>query len=167
MSEAIQLYPLVFTLQNAIEGCGFLAGITLRGKAVMECDEHGEWWLYGVCPGAIAAGGETPNEAFLNFTSRYKEVLLDIAEECTDLPAFTVAVENFFKAEDKEESARWERGLEAVRRNDSAIPEMFKKLPRERAEDFQTGIQIEHLDKKKSNQFKPANNVLDFMAQAA
>lgn len=167
MSEAIQLYPLVFTLQNAIEGCGFLAGITLRGKAVMECDENGEWWLFGVCPGAIAAGGETPNEAFLNFTTRYKEVLLDVAEECADLHGFTIAVEEFFAAEDAQESARWKRGLKAVRRNKADIPESFKKLPRKKAEDFLTGISIERLDNKKRDQFRPANNVLDSMAQAA
>lgn len=167
MSKAIHLHPLVFTLQNAIEGCGFLAGITISGEAVMEHDSNGEWWMYGVCPGAIAAGGKTPNEAFLNFRNRYKEVLFDFAEECRGFLAFKNATEAFFKAEDTEERARWKQALEVVRQNDSALPEPFNKLPRKRAEDFSVGIQIERLENKESRQFKPANNIQDSMSQAA
>jgi hypothetical protein len=167
MSEAIHLHPLVFTLQNAIEGCGFLAGITTHGKAVMERDENGEWWMYGVCPGAIAAGGQTTNEAFLNFRNRYKDVLFDIAEECGGFLAFKTATEAFFKAEDPSETARWEQALDVVRRSGSTLPEPFAKLPRKKAEDFRVGIQIERLENKKGKQFKPTNNIQDSMSQAA
>ena len=167
MTELIHLHPLVFTLQNAIEGCGFLAGITLRGKAVMEQDENGEWWMYGVSPGAIAGGGETPNEAFQNFMDRYKEVLFDIADECKTFLSFKAEIEAFFNAEDHAEAARWNRALEVVRRNEPAIPEQFNKMPRQRAEDFQTGIHIERLEKKKSQQYKPTNNIQNTVLQAA
>jgi hypothetical protein len=167
MTEAIHLHPLVFTLQNAVEGCGFLAGITIHGKAVMERDENDEWWMYGVCPGAIAAGGKTPNEAFLNFRNRYKDVLFDIAEECGGFLAFKNATEAFFKAEDAEEKARWEQGLELARRTGSSLPEPFTELPRRKAEDFPVGIQIERLENKESQQFKPTNNIQDSMSQAA
>jgi hypothetical protein len=167
MSEAIPLHPLVFTLQNAIEGCGFLAGITTYGKAVMEQDENAQWWMYGVCPGAIAAGGKTTNEAFLNFRNRYKDVLFDLAEECGSFLAFRNATEAFFKAEDPEESARWETALEVVRRSGSALPEPFTELPRKKAEDFPVGIQIERLENKKGSQLRPANNIQDSMSQAA
>ncbi len=161
------LHPLVFTLQNAIEGCGFLAGITTHGKAVMEQDEHGEWWMYGVCPGAIAAGGTTTNEAFLNFRNRYKDVLFDIAEECGGFLAFKSAIENFFKAEDCEENARWDQALDIVRKNGSTVPEPFRELPRKKAEDFSAGIHIERLENKKGNQLKPTNNIQDSVSQAA
>jgi hypothetical protein len=167
MSEDIHLHPLVFTLQNAIEGCGFLAGITITGKAVMERDDNGEWWMYGVRPGAIAAGGNTPNEAFLNFKNRYKEVLFDFAEECEGFAEFENVTESFFNAEDLEEEARWGRALEAVRRNDSALPEPFNELPRRKAEEVPVGIQIERLEDKSRKQFKPTNNIQDSMAQAA
>jgi hypothetical protein len=167
MTEAIHLHPLVFTLQNAIEGCGFLAGITVHGKAVMEQDENNEWWMYGVCPGAIAGGGDTPNEAFLNFVNRYKEVLFDIAAECQTFLAFKAEIESFFKAEDAEEKSRWNHALEVVRRNDSAIPEPFTQFPRQKAEEFQTDIRIERLEKKSSKQYKPTNNIKNTVLQAA
>jgi hypothetical protein len=167
MSEAIHLHPLVFTLQNAIEGCGFLAGITVSGKAVMEQDENNEWWMYGVCPGAIAGGGETPNEAFLNFGNRYKEVLFDIADECKSFLSFKSEIEAYFRAEDVEENTRWDQALERVRRNDSALPEPFTKLPRKKAEDFEVGIRIERLENKKPQQYKPANNLRNTVSQAA
>lgn len=168
MNEAIHLHPLVFTLQNAIEGCGFLAGITVRGKAVMELDENGEWWMYGVCPGAVAGGGETPNEAFLNFLNRYKEVLFDIADECKTFLKFKSEVDAFFHAEDAAEDARWRRALEMVRQNASAeLPEPFTKFPRQKAEDFTTGIHVERLENKKSQQYKPTNNIQNTVLQAA
>lgn len=167
MSETIQLHPLVFTLQNAIEGCGFLAGITVTGKAVMEQDENGEWWMYGVCPGAIAAGGNTPKEAFQNFRNRYKEVLFDIAEECGGFLVFKNETEAFFRSEDPEEDARWERALKVVRGNDSAPPQPFTEMPRKRAEDVAVEIRVERLESKKGKQFTPTNNIQDSVAQAA
>lgn len=167
MTELIHLHPLVFTLQNAIEGCGFLAGITVRGKAVMEQDENGEWWMYGVCPGALAGGGETPSEAFQNFMNRYKEVLFDIADECQNFLAFKSRIEGFFRVEDSEERARWDRALEIVRQNESAIPEQFNKIPRQKADDFRTEIVIERLEKKDSEQYRPKNNIQNTMLQAA
>lgn len=167
MSETIHLHPLVFTLQNAIEGCGFLAGITITGKAVMEQDENEEWWMYGVCPGAIAAGGDTPKEAFQNFRNRYKEVLFDIAEECGNFLAFKNETEAFFRSEDSEENARWEYALKVVRGSDSALPEPFTEMPRKRAEDVAVDILVERLENKSSKQFKPTNNIQDSVAQAA
>ncbi|MGA7521215.1 MAG: hypothetical protein WBW84_01960 [Acidobacteriaceae bacterium] len=167
MSEAIHLHPLVFTLQNAIEGCGFLAGVTVSGKAVMEQDENEEWWMYGVCPGAIAGGGGTPNEAFLNFGNRYKEILFDIADECQSFLRFKSEVESFFKAEDAEEKDRWNQALAVVRGNDSSLPEPFQKMPRKKAEDFEVGIRIERLENRKPQQYKPANNIPNMMSQAA
>ena len=166
MSESIHLHPLVFTLQNAIEGCGFLAGITITGKAVMEQDENGEWWMYGVCPGAIASGGSTPKEAFQNFRNRYKEVLFDIAEECGGFLAFKKETEAFFRSEDPEENVRWERALTVVRRSDSAPPEPFTEMPRKRAEEVAVDIRVECLNKK-GKQFTPTNNIQDSVAQAA
>ena len=167
MTEAIHLHPLVFTLQNAVEGCGFLAGVTVRGKAVMEQDDNGEWWMYGVCPGAIAGGGETPNEAFLNFANRYKEVLFDIADECKNFLGFKGEIDAFFHAEDAEEAERWNQALDDVRQNRSAAPpEPFTKFPRQKAEDFQTDICVERLEKK-DRQYKPTNNIQNTVLQAA
>ena len=46
-------HPIMLTLKDAISGQGFLAGITLSGRALMR-HEDGKWWMYGVRPGGIA-----------------------------------------------------------------------------------------------------------------
>jgi hypothetical protein len=163
------LHPLLFKLQTAVEGSGFLAGITVSGRAVMEQDENNEWWMYGVYPGAIAAGGGTPNEAFLNFRNRYKEVLFDIAEQ--EAPngflSFKTATEHFFNGVDSEELKRWDGALETVRQSNCLLPEPFDKMPRKRPEDVPVEILVERLEHRQPQQFKPTNNALDSVAQAA
>jgi hypothetical protein len=135
---------------------------------VMEQDENEEWWMYGVCPGAIAGGGATPNEAFLNFLNRYKEVLFDIADECKTFIQFKGEVDGFFHAKDAVEEVRWNQALDIVRGNDPvSLPEPFTKFPRQKAEEFTTEIHVERLENKKSQQYKPANNIQNTVLRAA
>lgn len=165
MSELIHLHPLVFTLQDVVTGCGFLAGILVTGKAVME-REDGKWWMYGVCPGDIAGRGDTPNEAFADFRNRYKETLFDMAEECQSFVKFSATAKEFF-TEDPLESARWDRALELLRQNEHCISEPFKNMPRKKPGEYEVGIQIDRLEKKRESELKPANNVPDSLAKAA
>src|SRR5437899_788944 len=72
-------HPIMITLQDAISGNGFLAGVTLSGRALMRKEDDGKWWMYGVRPAAIAESGNSPEDTFLRFRTRYKETLLDIA----------------------------------------------------------------------------------------
>ena len=142
MTELIHRHPLLFTLRDTIAGCGFLAGITVHGKALMQCEDD-KWWMYGVCPGAIAESGiQRQKEAFLHFRNRYREVLFDIAEECQDFSGFKAEVETFFQAIDEEEEQRWQRALKIVRANKTSIPKQFKELPRKDASTHRTGIKI-------------------------
>jgi hypothetical protein len=166
MSELIHLHPFVFTLQDVVTGCGFLAGIVVTGKAVME-HEDGKWWMYGVCPGAVAGSGDTPNEAFIDFRTRYKEALFDMAEECKSFLVFRNAVKAFFEAEDLQESARWDESLKILRENEHAIGELFKKMPRKRASDYTLGIRIDRLETMAKSALTPANNIPDSLAKAA
>lgn len=166
MNELIHLHPLVFTLQDIVTGCGFLAGIVVTGKAVME-QEDGKWWMYGVCPGAIAGCGDTPNEAFVDFRNRYKEALFDMAEECTSFLVFRNAVKNFFDQEDVQENERWDNALKILRENEDAISEPFKKLPRKQPGDYKVGIRIDRLEKMTKADLKPANNIQDSLSKAA
>jgi hypothetical protein len=66
-------HPLMITLRDAISGDGFLAGITLSGRALMRKEDDGKWWMYGVRPAALAESGTTVEEAFLHFRGRYQE----------------------------------------------------------------------------------------------
>jgi hypothetical protein len=163
MHELIHLHPLVFILQDVITGCGFLAGIVVTGKAVME-QEDGKWWMYGVCPGAIAGSGNTPNEAFVDFRNRYKETLFDMAEECTDFSVFREAVEDFFNQKDAQESARWDKALQILRKNERSISGPFKKLPRKQPSEYQLGIRIDRLEKMTGSALKPENNIQDSLS---
>lgn len=165
MSEMIHLHPLVFTLHDVITGCGFLAGIVVTGKAVME-HEDGKWWMYGVCPGAVAGSGDTPQEAYVDFRNRYQGALFDIAEECKSFLGFQKAIKEFF-AEDERESARWDEGLRILRENEHAITDPFKQLPRKRPGDYELGIRVERLEKKKQSALTPASNAQDCLAKAA
>ena len=133
----------------------------------MEQDENKEWWMYGVYPGAIAAGGETPNEAFLNFRNRYKDVLFDLAEESGAFLGFKNATEKFFNAVDQQELTRWNGALAKVRELCCDPPEPFGEMPRKKAEDASLEILIERLENRKPQQFKPTNNIQDSVAQAA
>ncbi|SRR5258708_14567360 len=165
MSELIHLHPLVFTLQDAVTGCGFLAGIVVTGKAVME-REDGKWWMYGVCPGGIAASGDTPNEAFIDFRNKYKEALFDIAEECQSFLGFRKAVQDFFE-EDKQESSRWDTALTILRENENGISDPFKNLPRKHPGQYQLGIRIDRLETMKKSSLTPAKNIQDSLAKVA
>lgn len=165
MSESILLHPLVFTLQDVITGCGFLAGIVVTGKAVME-HEDGKWWMYGVCPGGIAGAGDTPKEAFIDFRNRYKMALFDLAEECGGFMPFRAAVNEFY-VEDKEESSRWDEALRILRQHEDCISDPFNKMPRKKPGEYELRIHIERLEKKRESQLKPANNIQDSLAKAA
>ena len=166
MNDLVHLHPLVFTLQDVVTGCGFLAGIVVTGKAVME-HEDGSWWMYGVCPGGVAGSGATPNEAFADFRNRYKEALFDLAEECTSFLVFRNAVTGFFEAEDLQEKTRWDESLEILRRNEDSVSDLFKKFPRKRPGDYEVGIRIDRLETRPKAELKPANNIQDSLAKAA
>jgi hypothetical protein len=166
MNELIHLHPLVFTLQDVVTGRGFLAGIVVTGKAVME-QEDGKWWMYGVCPGAVAGSGDTPNEAFVDFRNRYKEALFDMAEEFSSFLLFRKAVQEFFDQEDVRENARWDEGLKILRQNEDGISEVFKKLPRKQPGDYKLGIRIDRLEKMTKSALKPANNIQDSLSKVA
>ncbi len=51
MAAEINHHPMMFIFRDTISGNGFLAGITLSGRALM-MEEDGKWWMYGVRPGA-------------------------------------------------------------------------------------------------------------------
>ena len=152
------VYPLLFTYQDAVSGEGFLAGITLSGRALME-EEDGEWWLYGVRPGTIVESGKSPQEAYLRFKNRYKEVLFDVANEAGTFEAFKQEIERFFYQPDPAEEQRWEAALKAIR-GGQEVPQPFSDLPRQAPEDRPTAVAVVRLDAEHTR-FMPSDNTLD------
>ena len=163
MTEAmvnLQEHPLMLTLRDAISGNGFLAGITLSGRALMRKEDDGKWWMYGVRPAGIAESGITIEETFAHFRSRYKETLIDIAQENQTFDDFKAEIERFFYEADPEDERLWEQALTAIREGNMAPPEPFSALPRESPESKPSQITIERLDGE-GKRFMPSDNVTD------
>ena len=156
----LQHHPLMFTFRDVISGHGFLAGITLSGRALMLKEEDGKWWMYGVRPGAIAECGASPEDTFLRFRNAYKEVLFDIAEEQNSFEGFKQEVERFYYQPDNEEELRWEAALACIRVGGMVAPEPFAKLPRIAPENRPTQISVERMDEQ-DKRFMPSDNVSD------
>ena len=154
-------HPIMITLRDVISGDGFLAGITLSGRALMR-QEDGAWWMYGVRPAAIAESGETIEEAFARFRNRYKEVLFDMAQESRDFDQFKASVEEFFyeSDQDSEDEHLWEEALKAIRVANCPAPEPFAKLPREAPESKPSQITVERLNRADAR-FRPSDNITD------
>lgn len=165
MSE-ISHHPLLFTLRDAISGDGFLAGITLSGRGLMQKEDDGKWWMYGVRPAAIAESGTTPQETFLRFRNRYKEILFDIAQEQRSFDDFKKEVERFFYEADEQEERRWEDAFQAIRSANLAPPEPFSALPRQKPEENPSGIAVERLSGE-GKRFMPSDNIPDIFTKAA
>ncbi len=108
-------YPILFGFREVIFGSGFIAGVEVHGRANAEQEAVGEWWVYGVTPGAIADTGSSLATAVVAFRQRMKAVLVDFAEEAADFEAFQGATMAFLAATDEEAQAEWNAAREAVR----------------------------------------------------
>lgn len=158
-------YPLMFTFRDAISGDGFLAGVTLTGRALIVKEGENEWCVYGVRPAAIAEVGATPQEAYLRFRNRYKAVLFDVAAECENYESFKKEIERFYQEPDDVEEARWEEAVKSIR-SGSVIPEPpFCDLPKEPPESRPSTIGVMRLDSEQ--RFQPSDNVSDRYVMAA
>jgi hypothetical protein len=139
-------YPVMFSVRDTVSGNGYLAGVTLTGRALI-CKEDGKWWVYGVRPGAIAESGATPEEAFLRFRNTYKNVLFDFAGSEEKFEGFKEAVESFYRQPDAEEEERWLDAYKALRSGKvTAEPAFFAALPKEDPDKRPTQISVERLD---------------------
>lgn len=152
-------YPLLFTLRDAVSGNGFLAGVTLSGRALVVRENDGKWWVYGVRPAAIAASGETPQEACYNFRNQYKTLLFDFAEEASSFGSFKGEVERFYSEPDDDEEARWVAALQAIRSQQTVVEEPLKSLPRETPENRPASISVIALHEMQ--RYTAADNVPD------
>lgn len=161
----VREHPIMITLRDTISGDGFLAGVTLSGRALMRQEDDGKWWMYGVRPAGIAESGITVEETFSRFRNRYKETLFDIAQESDDFDAFKAEVERFFYEGDEDEQL-WEDALKAIRAGGIAPPEPFSDLPREKPEFKPSQIAVERLDRA-DKRFVASDNVTDTYLQAA
>lgn len=101
-------YALMFNFQEDVNGNGFLARVSARGRALAAYEDDDRWWLYGVEPGAIAASGDSPGEACLAFEVSFRKALYDFAEDAETYESFEREVIRFFHERDSSEENRWD-----------------------------------------------------------
>jgi len=90
-----QSYPLVFKFEDIVSGNGFVCRILAQGRALL-VEESDGFWVYGVTPGGVAAGGAERSEALGAFKKAYLSVLFDIAADKSDPVELEAQVKSFF-----------------------------------------------------------------------
>ena len=160
-------HPIMLTLQDTFSGNGFMARVTMSGRTLMRQEDDGKWWMYGVRPAGIAASGENIEAAFLNFRSRYKEILFDIAQEGRTFEEFSQAVQRFFDESDSDndDEQAWEVALQTIRSGGLQPPAPFSELPRRSPESVPSFITIERVDElARDKRLMPSGNVAEVFA---
>lgn len=107
-------YPLLFTYLDKVSGDGFLASVAVHGRG-LAADEGDGWWMYGVQPGDLAAGGATFTEAQCEFRRTLTTILFDIAEGAKDFKTFRAEVSRFFKGINHPTEEEWQAAVLEVR----------------------------------------------------
>ncbi|MCB7128515.1 MAG: hypothetical protein J3T61_03120 [Candidatus Brocadiales bacterium] len=107
--------PLLFTITEKVEGNGFMADVTMRGR-ILGVKEDGDVWMYGVQPGGIAAGGKDEGTAYLEFRQTLKTVLFDILIDSPDFRSFKREFKKFFEEVSRPNEVDWWEAVEEARR---------------------------------------------------
>lgn len=124
MANARQ-YPLLFSVRELVLCKGFVAGVEVYGRALVEQEDDG-WWVFGVNPGAVAESGKSFRGAVDNFRARLRTVLFDYAEDADEFSSFKNAVERFFHASDLETETEWDAARAEVRAGRLALGDLSK-----------------------------------------
>ena len=99
-AEGIDMvYPLLFKFRTSVVGEGWLAGVELRGAAVVTKEASGEHIAHGLKPGGVAGVGSTLTEAYLAYKEDVQTVLYDMAGNAP-FEAFRESVLEFFDSAD-------------------------------------------------------------------
>lgn len=109
------LYPILFGVRDPIIGNQFVAGVEVNGRALMRQEPDGGFWIDGVYPGAVSAGGASRDEALLKFRESYRSVLFDFAVSAKSFDEFRIEVERFFWEETPGELEAWREAAAALR----------------------------------------------------
>jgi len=105
------MFPLFFTYREVVNGAGFIAGVQIRGLALM-AHENNDWVMTGVQPGCFTEVGDTFEEARLHFRGMFRGILFDIAEETADYDAFEAQVRKILGQVNEPAMAIWKQAVE-------------------------------------------------------
>jgi hypothetical protein len=150
-------YPILFGFRDLVAGNGFAAGVGVNGRALL-VDEGDGFWMYGVNPGGLAAGGTNHGEAQAEFRQGYRSVLFDIATQAADFESFRREVQSFFQETNESTEREWNAALAEVRKGNIVAD----WLPRKKTDPAKFGIDVVLLEHP-----KPSLNALDQAELAA
>lgn len=126
--------PLFFTYRDCLFGNGFVVEVIAKNGRALCVRESDGFWMYGINPGAMAASGETPDEAHTEFRSIFSAVLKDLAHEAGSFDEFQALVTAFFNDTNPGHEREWFGAVEAVRSQKvdaSGIPRVPAETPPE------------------------------------
>ena len=130
----VKTYPLFFKYRETVSGRGFLAWVSVSGRALMVEESDGEWAMYGVQPGCITEGGQSLDEARLQFRAAFRELLFNIAADAPHFEEFKNQTEGMLGQINEPLEAEWRQAVEAVRARKICPDPVIDTLPRESAE---------------------------------
>jgi len=108
-------YPLLFGFRDLVAGRGFLAGIAVHGRALLVHDDENGYWMHGINPGGLSAGGADTGEAQRAFRETYRTILFDISAEAKDFDEFRAEVQRFFNEVSDRLLLKWTEAVQQVR----------------------------------------------------
>lgn len=123
-AEGIEMvYPLLFKFRTSVVGEGWLAGVEMRGAAVVTKEASGEYIAHGLKPGGVAGVGSTLTEAYLAYKEEVQTVLYDMPGNAS-FEAFEKGVHEFFDSADAWGEAKFAEGrlMVAAGKVDSSLP---------------------------------------------
>lgn len=112
--------PLVCDFQFPVFGQGFVALVQAKGRVLLVEENFGadpEFWIYGVQPSGISAGGEDRDSAYKAFKAAFYAVLVDFADEATSESDFEARIKAFFAQTNREQLTSWRAAVQEVRRS--------------------------------------------------
>lgn len=115
--------PLLFSFQRIVAGNGFIAQLSMDGRALLE-REGDEDWITGVAPVGWTEGGATRQEAFLNFRRGWELLIDDIAESAGDSAAFEAALRALTQIQCESLATQWEAARQELRASEFTDPQL-------------------------------------------
>lgn len=123
-------FPLVYRLQVPIFGRGFIAGVEVRGHALLVHEDDGTWWVSGVQPGGLADTGDTPASAYAAFRNGLVMVLIDSQAQTDSYAAFSADVHRLLNQVSDADRVRWTEARDRLRAGAAVTEPFLANLPR-------------------------------------
>ncbi len=143
--------PLLFSFRQVVFGDGFVAGVSMSGRALLEeGGPDGEFWISGVAPVGFAGGGADRGIAFTEFRNAWVTVLFDIAAESSSFDEFRTACAEFLNATTPGTTAGWDAALAEVRQKNYVDPTLRRQVADGHGVSFEV-TDLTHLQLKSAN----------------